>query len=96
MQHQTTPRTLLIIWLILMALTIATMIAGKVTNVASLGMMWMAVLMVVTWLKATLILNYFLDLKAATGGWNKGFIAIIVMILLIVFITYAGHAVYTG
>jgi len=79
-----------------MALTIATMIAGKVTNTVSLGMVWMAVLMAVTWLKATLILNYYLDLKSATGGWNKGFIILAGMILLFVFAIYAGYAIYAG
>ncbi len=94
--HQFTPRTLVIVWLVLMGLTIGTMIAGKVTDATSLGMIWMGVLMVVTGFKATLILNYYLDLKAATGGWGKGFVSLVSSILIIVFVIYAGFAMATG
>ena len=85
------PKTLIKIWALLMAATIATMIAGKVTSVTSIGIVWMSVLMVVTMLKAGLILDFYLDLRSAEGGWNKGFLVLLGFILLIIFGLYAGQ-----
>jgi len=83
------PRTLFVVWLTLMALTVATMIAGKVTAVATVGLAWMVVLMAVTWAKSILILRYYLDLKAASGGWNKVFGVLVSLILIVVLALYA-------
>ena len=95
MQHSSYPtaRTLFITWAVLMALTIGTMIAGKVTVTASIGIFWMAALIAVTWVKAGLILSYYLDLKSARGGWNKLFTALVTVILVIVFALYTGGKV---
>lgn len=84
MKHDTypKPRTLVTIWLVLMAATVGTMIAGKVTQVSSIGLIWMGVLMLVTWFKATLILNYFLDLKSASQGWGKVFGTLVALICI--------------
>ncbi len=90
MKHDTypAPATLVTVWLVLMLATLATMIAGKVTEISSIGTIWMGVLMVVTWLKARLILLYFLDLKSATGGWSTGFGALVIFILIALFGLY--------
>ena len=88
--HYPAPRTLFFVWLTLMAATGITMIAGKVTGVASLGLLWAAVLMAITWLKANLVLAYFLDLKSATKGWNKAFTILVTIIIVIVYGLYTG------
>ena len=84
-----TPRKLAFIWLILMGLGLATMLAGKVTAVTSLGIPWMVVLMAVAWIKANLILRYFLELNAATAGWSKTFNTLISLIIIIILGLYA-------
>ena len=81
-------RQLALVWLLLMALGTATMLAGKVTTITSLGSLWMVVLMAVTWLKANLVLRYFLELNAASGGWNKVFITLVSLIIIILLSLY--------
>jgi len=90
MQHSSypKPRTLLIVWLLLMGLTVATMVAGKVTATHSIGTVWLAVLLIVAGLKSSLILHYYLDLKSASAGWNKLFSGLVWFILLTVFAIY--------
>ncbi len=83
-----TPRILFIVWLILMGLSGATMIAGKVTASLSIGSVWMAVLLLVAGLKSRLILRYYLDLKSATSGWSTLFSGLVLFILLTVFAIY--------
>ena len=93
--HTHTPpslRQLALVWFLLMALGAATMFAGKVTTITSLGTLWMVVLMAVTWLKAHLILRYFLELNAASGGWNKVFNILVSLILLLLLGLYASSA----
>jgi len=91
MDHNSFPKTktLIYVWLALMAATISTMIAGKVTSTASIGVFWMAILMVATVVKSTLILGFYLDLKSASGGWFKGFGVFMVVIVVIIFGLYA-------
>ena len=90
MQHTSypSPRTLLIIWLLLMGLTVTTMIAGKVTATMSIGTLWLAVLLIVAGLKSSIILHYYLDLKSASTGWNKLFSGLVWFILFAVFAIY--------
>ncbi len=76
-------RKLFIVWLCLMALTIGTMIAGKVTSTASLGLYWIGGLMLVSFVKAKLILDYYLELKTAYGAWDKLFTSMIALLLII-------------
>ena len=85
-------RTLLIAWGLLMALTFATMIAGRVTSTASLGLMWSAVLLVVTWAKARTILQIYLNLRSAPKGWQAGFNGILIFLLVVIFAVYAVSA----
>ncbi len=93
MKHQPQPKTLSIVWIVLMALSGATMIVGNVTNTLSLGMTWMALLLVVTLVKSTLILQYYLDLKSSTSGWSKAFIGLVSVMLVIVFGLYAAGTI---
>jgi len=86
-QHPST-RTLIVIWACLIAATIMTMVAGKVTEVTSIGLVWVGLLMLVTWVKAILIVSYFLNLKAATGNWQQVFTLLIGAIIVIIFVLY--------
>ncbi len=90
MKRHTLPsfKTLIVVWGFLMLATIGTMFAGKVSDVTSIGPLWMGLLLVVTYIKATLILGYYLDLKSATGGWNKGFNTLVAIILLVIYGLY--------
>jgi len=81
-------KTLIIVWLSLMAATVGTMFTGKVTVIESIGPIWMGLLLLVTYFKATLILGYYLDLKSATGGWNKGFNGLVAIILVTIYVLY--------
>ena len=87
------PRTLVLVWLALMAATVMTMVAGKVTAVASIGLVWAGVLMAVTWFKARLILGWYLDLRSASRGWHSVFIVLITLIAITVLALYAAAAV---
>ena len=82
-------RTLVIVWLALMGATGLTMIAGNVTDISSIGWLWATGLMAITWLKARLILAYFLNLKAATSGWNTIFTVLISMVIFAIYALYA-------
>jgi hypothetical protein len=86
MEHRSPPsfvRKLAAVWLLLMALTIGTMIAGKVTSSASIGLYGIGGLMLVTFVKAKLILNHYLELKSAYGAWGTFFTSMIALILII-------------
>ena len=89
-----TPRKLAIIWLFLMGLGMTTMLAGKVTSIETVGSAWMLILMALTWIKAHLILRYYLELDAASGGWSKVFNAIISLIIVILFGLYASTSLF--
>jgi len=86
--EHSTPRTLTLVWLALMCATGLTMISGRVTDISSIGWLWSSTLLIVTWLKARLILSYFLNLKSATRGWNQVFTFLVTVILLAVFGLY--------
>ncbi len=89
-----TPRKLTIIWLVLMVLGLATMLAGKVTSIEPVGIKWMLILMTITWIKANLILRYYLELDAASGGWSKVFNSIISLIILALLALYASPSLF--
>ena len=78
-------RTLLAAWLALIAFTLATMLAGRVTERAPLGAALLAALLTVTWLKATWILRYYLDLRRASRAWNQAFSGLILLLLAAIF-----------
>ena len=92
------PRTLLIVWLVLMILTTGTMVFGVYLPIskvpASLSATgWVSHLSVVMTLaisgyKSRLILSWYLDLQSASPGWNKGFMAAVIIILMAISIPY--------
>jgi hypothetical protein len=61
-------------WLLLMALTVASLIAGRADGSAAPGLMGAAVVLVVAVVKARGILMEFLNLRAAPAGWRAVFI----------------------
>ena len=97
MRHSAYPstRALLFTWALLTGLTIGTMIAGKTTKIESLGILWLAVLLLITFAKARLILRNYLDLKSAGGGWNGIFTALILAILSVIFVLYMATILFT-
>ena len=82
-------RTLFIAWLMLIGLTVGTIFTGRVSGVETIGIPWLAALLLVTGFKAFAILRWFLNLRAASAGWNKLFICYLVLLLLIIFGSYA-------
>ena len=82
-------RQIVITWLILMGLTVGTMIAGRVTSAASLGLAWTAVLLAITWAKARGILLVYLNLRAAPGHWRNGFGTALAFLLVLLLAIYA-------
>ncbi len=76
-------------WALLMVLTIGTMIAGRVTTAASLGLVWTSILLLITWAKARTILMVYLNLRAAPAHWRTGFSATLVFLLLLILGIYA-------
>jgi Prokaryotic Cytochrome C oxidase subunit IV len=90
-------RTLVRTWLWLVGLTLATMVAGKTlgeaNRLASLGIAWAAALMLVTGLKARLILWRYLDLAASTPGWRGLLVAYLLAVLGIVLGLYIAAVV---
>ncbi len=82
-------RILFMAWALLMVLTIGTMIAGKVTSAASLGLIWTGILLVISWAKARTILQVYLNLRAAPRHWRSGFNGVLVFLLLVIFGLYA-------
>lgn len=85
---QPSRKTLITAWFVMMGLSIGTMLAGRVTNDASLGMLFMAILLVVTGIKALWILRTYLNLRAAPMGWNAAFISFFFFLLLIIYGMY--------
>ncbi len=78
-------RLLTIAWLLLIALTIGTIFTGRVGELEPIGLTWTAALLIVTGFKAFAILRWFLNLRAASSGWNKFFISYLILLLLIIF-----------
>ena len=82
-------RTLFMAWALLMVLPTGTMIAGKVTSAASLGLIWTGVLLAISWAKARTILQVYLNLRAAPRHWRSGFNGVLIFLLLVIFGLYA-------
>ena len=75
-------------WAIMMLLTVGTIIAGRVTSDVTLGVAWMVALSVITWGKSLFILRYYLNLRAAKGGWNKAFSSFLFVLLLLILLLF--------
>ena len=87
--EQPKPRILFLTWAALMALTIATMFAGRVTLDVTLGTAFMTAVAAITWIKSILILRFYLNLAAATRGWNSAFSAFLAVLLMLIVMIYA-------
>ena len=85
---------LLLVWLILIGLTVGTMITGKVTQNVSLSLVWAVGLFAVTLIKSRLILNYYLELKSASGSWGRLFNALVYILISILALILA-YQVYS-
>ncbi|PLX44258.1 MAG: hypothetical protein C0605_02775 [Hyphomicrobiales bacterium] len=81
-------KTLTIAWIALMGFSIATMIAGRVTDPSSLGPLLMLALLMVTGFKSLWILRYYLNLRASTKGWNSAFISFLLSLLTLIYGLY--------
>jgi heme/copper-type cytochrome/quinol oxidase subunit 4 len=90
MTHSHTTKTELIrSWAILMGLSLATMLAGRVGEDLTLGPLWAMALLGVAGIKARLILARFLNLQQASGDWNSAFTVFLVILqtaLLVAFL----------
>lgn len=84
-------RALTLAWLLLMALTVASMASGRAASgdPAPLGLGLVAILLGVTVVKAMRVLNVYLNLRAATPGWRHAFGAILIVICLFILAAYA-------
>lgn len=77
-------------WGLLMALTAASMAAGRAGSEApaALGAIPVAVILAVTVFKAFQVLNVFLNLRASPSGWRSGLTALLIAVCSIVFLAY--------
>ncbi|MCF6195087.1 MAG: cytochrome C oxidase subunit IV family protein [Emcibacter sp.] len=78
------PKTLFFCWLALMALTIGTMLSGHATSDIALSDLLILALGLITWVKAMVILRYYLNLRAASRGWNRAFSSYLFVVLGII------------
>lgn len=60
--------SLLIAWALLIALTVGTIFTGRVTYQSTLGVPLFAALLLVTWLKAGIILRTYLNLRTVPAA----------------------------
>jgi hypothetical protein len=85
---QPSRKTLLAAWALMMALSLGTILAGRVTLDAPLGALFMLALLALTLVKAMAILRVYLNLRAAPAGWTAGFLAYLVLLLTVVLLLY--------
>lgn len=81
-------RTLILCWVVLMALTIGTMISGRATSDTALTAALVLSLGLITWVKSMLILRYYLNLRTASKGWIKGFNSYLFIVLGIIMLIF--------
>lgn len=77
-------RRLVIVWAVLIGLTALTGFAGRVTGQANLTVVFLALLGIVSMIKARLILAHYLDLRRAPG-WNRAFGAVLYALIVLVY-----------
>ena len=77
-------RRLLTVWLVLMALTALTGIAGRVTTGNGLTAVFLVLVALASMAKARLILSHYLDLRHAPR-WNSAFRAVLYSLVIIVY-----------
>ncbi len=78
-------RLLFIVWLLLLILTAGSIITGHVKMPTHLDDIWIAALFCITAIKAYAILRWFLNLRAASSGWNTLFMAYLIILLSSIF-----------
>ncbi len=78
-------RLLFAAWILLIILTAGSIITGHVKMLNHLDDIWIAALFFITAIKAYAILRWFLNLRAATSGWNTLFMAYLIFLLLSIF-----------
>ncbi len=61
-------KSLFIAWALLIALTVGTIFTGRVTYQSTLGVPLFASLLLVTWLKASIILRIYLNLRTVPAA----------------------------
>lgn len=78
-------------WLVLVALTVASMVGGRATagDPRPLGIWAVVVVLAITTVKAAQVLLNFLNLRAASGGWRQGFLVAIFLINAAIALIYA-------
>jgi hypothetical protein len=81
-------RALAAAWALMMALSLGTMLAGRVTLDVALGTLLMLALLAITLMKALAILRVYLNLRAAPAGWTTAFVAYLVLLLAIIMLLY--------
>ncbi len=85
-------RALFLTWAVLIALTGASMLAGRVDGdaaLAPLGIGGVGFVLLMAGLKCRWILMDFLNLRAADGGWRAGFWAYLIVVGLLILGAYA-------
>lgn len=87
MSYYPSVRTLIVSWALLMALTVATMFAGRVVGTGRLGPAFLAVLFLVTWAKAGIILRQYLNLRTVPSAADA-LMVLIALILAVVLSLY--------
>lgn len=88
MSYFPSTKRLLAAWAVLMALTVATMLAGQVTASSTLGVGAMAAVLLVAWGKAGMILATYLNLRTAPV-WRDGLMVLIGVVLAVVLTLFA-------
>lgn len=83
MKYYPSARTLVVSWALLMALTIATMFAGRVVGTGRLGSGLLAALLVVTWAKAGIILRQYLNLRTVPAAADALMVLIAVILAVV-------------
>ncbi len=82
------PKTLFLAWLVLMFLSLGTMVSGRVSDGTALGPWFMLSLLLITLLKASWILRYFLNLRVASKSWKRGFATYLILLLACIYGLY--------
>lgn len=81
--------TLVMTWVALVILTLAAMWAGAAPDRFLPGLVQVGAIIVVSTLKASTILSYFLGLRSASIGWRMLFSIYLVVLGSAIFATYA-------
>jgi hypothetical protein len=81
--------TLVRAWIFLVMLTLAAMWAGAARNLPFPALVQVGVIIVVSALKASIVLRHFLGLRSASSGWRMLFAIYLIVLGSAIFTTYA-------